>query len=450
MNKTYIHPFSYGAFSFNGAFCFEKNEKAFLLSEQGTSIILSGELLQSILHKCISDEMKIKLINRGFAKTENSPTIKPMGNEVLPTFFLVSLTNNCNLRCKYCFNKFVDFKYIDNDVIDDIICYLEEYFMEYKPKGITIQLWGGEPLTRFDKIEYFYNRIKETEIIFKLCIETNGTLISKEIAEKLHSMSIDIGVSFDGCPSIQDFQRPKANGKKSSEDALNGIRNLKTYYRHLGSISVVTKKLLEHFDESFDFITSSGLFNSIKFNIVKLGKDNKLSLRDEEIEIYASKLVDKAFEVFNTKNQITEGNIIERLKNLVYRPCGNICVSHGCQGGRKMISFDAVGNIYPCEMTDYDDVRMGSIYDDKDLVKLIKRNAGQKYFAEKNLLKCKDCPFLFYCRGGCTSAIIYKKGVVEGIDEEQCIMNKIMYPKLIEKILDEPNTVSKMIGDYNL
>ena len=54
---------------------------------------------------------------------------------------------------------------------------------------------------------------------------------------------------------------------------------------------------------------------------------------------------------------------------------------------------------------------------------------------DKEIDECKECPWNYYCKGGCRSRILYSKGKMK-YDEVECIFNKIMYERIIENILD--------------
>ena len=63
--------------------------------------------------------------------------------------------------------------------------------------------------------------------------------------------------------------------------------------------------------------------------------------------------------------------------NLLTGKMLDICSSSGCSGGRRMITFDINGDIFPCDVTDYPEERMGNIDTHPDLHRLIQESAAQ-------------------------------------------------------------------------
>ena len=105
------------------------------------------------------------------------------------------------------------------------------------------------------------------------------------------------------------------------------------------------------------------------------------------------------------------------------------------------MSIDINGDIYPCEMMDYKNVKIGSIYKDGklssnyDLISQINKSKKNNiYFQKKINSECKSCPWQYYCQGGCTSRIIYSNGKMK-YDEVECEFNKIIYERIIEQTL---------------
>ena len=102
-----------------------------------------------------------------------------------------------------------------------------------------------------------------------------------------------------------------------------------------------------------------------------------------------------------------------------------------------MISFSSNGDIYPCEMVDYEEEKIGSIYSGRDLIDMLLESTHEKkYFQRKYNIKCGDCPWWYYCKGGCTSAIRYAK-TTSGVDEIGCRINKKLYMLIVEDILND-------------
>ena len=431
-------------FYLNEIYVFSKNNYSFLLGKKGSSMIVSNDILNDIKNNEINENLKIKLLNHGLAKLKKPRILtKNVNNSI---FFIIDVTKKCNFDCIYCFRDLNDRRVISDKCLDDICKYILNVVNERKMKNVTIQVWGGEPLLAMEKIEFVYNFFRDTNIFLHIDVETNGSLITKSIAKKLYDMNISVGISLDGMKKHQNEQRKLVNGKPTNDLVIKGINNLREYYGNdIGGITVITKYNYQDIGEIIEYYVSELKIYNMKFNIVRdnpNAQEENVGLTREEIKVFANNLYDtvRAYKLLGIN--FCEANIKVRYDNLMERANSNCCSSFGCSGGTNIISFDNEGNIYPCEMMDYKEVKLGSIYhndkisDNKSLIKQI--NDAKKnnvYFQRKINKECNNCPWYYYCKGGCTSRILYSKGKMK-YDEVECEFNKVIYERLVNDILD--------------
>ena len=65
---------------------------------------------------------------------------------------------------------------------------------------------------------------------------------------------------------------------------------------------------------------------------------------------------------------------------------------------------------------------------------------------EKSNSDCLTCPWHFYCKGGCSSNLL-NASKNENIDHLMCIVNKYLYPRLIELVLNNIDYVNALYFD---
>lgn len=433
-------------FLIDDIYVFTKNNYSFLLGKNGTSMIVSSDILNNIKNKELNENLKIKLLNHGLAELKDFG-ISISKNESNNIYFIIDVTKRCNFDCIYCFRNLEDKSVIDNKTLEEICKYILNIVEEREMKSVTIQVWGGEPLLALDKIEYIYNFFHNTNINLFIDVETNGSLITEEVAKKLKDMNISVGVSLDGNESQQNKQRKLVDGKPTSDLVIKGIENLRKYYGDtIGGITVITKYNYQDIDKIIDYFVNKLNIHSMKFNIVRdnpNAMEENIGLNKDEIKTFANNLYDTVKAYNRLGVDFHEDNIKVRYDNLMERANSNYCCSRGCSGGINIISFDSKGNIYPCEMIDYENVKIGSIYHDDNVsdnksfieqVSIAKKN--NIYFKKKINKECDNCPWYYYCKGGCTSRILYSKGKMK-YDEVECEFNKVIYERLVNDILDD-------------
>ena len=423
----------------------ESNHYSFVLGKNGCSIIVDNTILNSIKNRKIDENLQFKLIQHGLATLKN-PNIRLPTKKNKNIYFIIDITKKCNFNCLYCFRNLNDNRIIKNEVLKDICQYILNIVKQRHLKNVAIQVWGGEPLLAIDKLEYIYNFFKNTSIKVKIDVETNGSLITEELASRLYNLNVNIGISLDGLKQHQDIQRRLLNNRSSNELVINGIKNLKKYYKNkISGIAVITKYNYKDIALIINYFTNYLQLSNMKFNIVKdnpNANEKNVGLTLKEIKDFANKLFD-VIELYNSLGfPFNEGNIQARISNLLERNNSSYCISNGCKGGINLISIDMDGNIFPCEMMDYKEVKLGSIYaknhalsNNKDLNNYIsKAKKNNIYFREKTNKECKNCPWQYYCQGGCTSRILYSHGKMK-YDEQECEFNKIIYERIINQIL---------------
>lgn len=146
------------------------------------------------------------------------------------------LTNNCNLHCGHCWISPV----FDTSPQAGIpVAALKKTIIEAKELGLgCVKFTGGEPFLYTSIIELIHF-LKSQEI--SITIETNGTLVTKEIVEALKAADVNIiSISLDAAtPSIHDELR---GVKGSFSRAVEGIKLLTKEDFELQIIMTIQKK----------------------------------------------------------------------------------------------------------------------------------------------------------------------------------------------------------------
>lgn len=130
---------------------------------------------------------------------------------------MVSVTNNCNLRCRMCeiprshkkdLLSTKDFETLFRDFSE----------MGFHKKGVVLS--GGEPLMRRDIFDIISSA---SSLGIFTYLPSNGTLITKLVAKKLRNAGVDVvNISVEGPRGIHDSLR----GQGTFDKAINAIKNL--------------------------------------------------------------------------------------------------------------------------------------------------------------------------------------------------------------------------------
>ncbi len=275
---------------------------------------------------------------------------KKVNRRAATSAFLL-LTENCNLRCTYCFEggtRCVT-NYMSKETACKTVDYLLQQAVDNDVDDIKITFFGGEPMLcpelMTEIMHYAEAQAKEKGKGTRYSIITNGTIYNDKVEAFLDvwrgykGSDVDVQLSIDGIPEIQNTNRPcAAEGLVSSQLAESAIAKYKEYFRKYGLNeerlhihACVSKASLPRIYDSFLYFTRDlGIKNSnFAWVIEDDWDDNDLNIFSEQLQKIVKRLVD----ITTNKKRF---------------PFKHFDRTSGCSAGQNMIALDTEGNIYPC------------------------------------------------------------------------------------------------------
>lgn len=191
------------------------------------------------------------------------------GNSTIDNLYFY-LTYSCNLRCKHCWADCI----LDHDsaIFLPIDIFLHILQQGNKCGVSSIKLTGGEPLLH-PNINYIIVMVKEHG--FRLTIESNGTLLTPELADLIaQGIKPFASISIDSHDErVNDLIRGMRGAYTAAVRAIEYLvsRNVKTQL-----VATLFKDTINHISDLTQMAQKIGC-SSIKFNIVQpSGRGNKL------------------------------------------------------------------------------------------------------------------------------------------------------------------------------
>lgn len=182
--------------------------------------------------------------------------------------FNINLTNQCNLRCYYCFAehnpKNLSWKTMQAIVDFAVKQYLEKNILE---DTLNFTFFGGEPMLRYDEIivptvkyvkEIFMEKQLDKKYWPTYSITTNGTLLTRERLEFFHENNFCILLSIDGNEESQNLNRPKANGEGSFQDVEKNFKDLLELFPNTTFRSTLTPRTVDKIVDNYFFALDQG------------------------------------------------------------------------------------------------------------------------------------------------------------------------------------------------
>ena len=389
-------------------------------------------------------EFFVRLYQRGLVRLNGKPGLDPRLLEDGALFrdgnlVEILVTQKCNLACLYCLAEAgPDMPHLRPELA---LSAVDEAFRLPTSKPLTIQLSGGEPFVNFrlfeQLVEYIEAKRVETGREAAICTQSNGTLVTNEIAEFVKKHDIGIGISIDGPERLNNRSRPMLGGRDSHHRTLRGIRTLERHGVKFGTILVLNRANVGHPEEIADFFVDLGI-RATKVNPVNMIGDAQRTWDDMSItsDEYFEFLDSWIAHVTGHELHLHESNLGEYLRYLYRRIHDYRCMRSNCGAGKSFFLVDASGDVYPCaHSAGIPEWRLGSI--DKangGLLTLGQKHAVIREFGKRYVERMEDtreCPWRHFCEGGCAVNAYQKFGTIVARDT-LCSFYERIYPRLLE------------------
>lgn len=392
-----------------------KRAAARFIGEYGESrfVRAAAEIIDAVEEEKI---LKVKKACR-FGQSDHFSDLKDVLSDSVQGVNL-EVTQDCNLRCIYCiYQDHVKEKrqYSHKEMSIEIAAKAIDLLKKHSSSvdDVSIGFFGGEPLKSFSLIKQSVEFAKKvfTQQKVNFNITTNGTLISREIAEFLITEGFFVMVSLDGPKEYHDKFRKDAKGNGSFERTLNGLRLLSNAYskQKNGTIAInlvntppFNQDKLDAIDQFFKelewlpdvhILSRNPNNNSIPIEYVReSGQGNDKGLFGWAIDQYR---ID-----FDQSNAIIKGQVEERFAKFLQRPvltepASSYPLNGCCVPGQRKNYITADGFIQVCEKMPDNSPYLGHVNTGFDFERIKKVYVDE--YARKSLDECSRCWALRLC-----------------------------------------------------
>lgn len=367
---------------------------AFMADEDVANHLFVGETTSKDAKKVLDELSRIN-INSDFP---NEDKLSVSENLV----FLLS--NTCNLGCKYCyaqFNRRNDI--LSKNKIKSAIDYVFSLHANSSKELDVSFLGGGEPTFHWDlltwAILYVKKQAKDSNINVRVGFPTNGTLLNEERIRFLADQNVQVGLSFDILPSIQNAQRPFAHSDRGTYDIISknidllNRYSIQTRFRTTIMPDVVSKmeEMVRHTAKRFPYV------KKVHFEPTYPLEDDK-SLFWNYDAFYAdfNESFMSAYKIGKSLGIQVNTAVTNTLNKIKQRYCrGELCVT---PNGDIVMCHRASSN----EDSRFSALYYGKVDDDGLHINIKDYEAVQKNI--NNIPKeCRECFSKWHCAGMCVS-----------------------------------------------
>lgn len=363
----------------------------------------------------VTDSQNPKKESEPFTRRENA----------IQSLFLI-LATSCNLRCDYClYNSSKSGslavnsgKSMQEDVARQAIRLFSDKTSANNRSSPDywecITFYGGEPLLNFDCLQKAVGYVRHLQSEGKIwknirfVVNTNGTLLTKEIASFFKKENIEVQVSIDGPEEVHDAVRMFHSGQGSFASVISGLELIKSL--GVGFIPLITVT-----DTNMDYLTELVVWLCNRFAVKKYGF-NLLMQTDNIVDptygLRASEAMRKAHEAAKAFGAVDDCYVstIESFwsKRVAHNSCGV---------GKKIVVFPK-GDMHVCQALERSGTTsIGKLpeFDPKSPNLLAWRQRDR--FGNPT---CLACPAIGVCQGGCGASAYNATGNICGIDPNYC------------------------------
>ncbi|SHK51129.1 radical SAM cyclopropyl synthase TigE [Paramaledivibacter caminithermalis] len=344
------------------------------------------------------------------------------------------VSNKCNYNCKYCFTNSIYSskereiyqKHDKNQIMtpENAINYIEkviEKIIKANNKELSIQFFGGEPLTNWNTIERVLDHYKnEDRLKIDYSIVTNGALITPKISEYLKKYNVPVIMSFD---SPNRSHRYTNDGSDSIKNTIKSLEILKENNNYIAFNSVLSR-------DTFDYFNNDIVDFAQNYNVSEIGillDLNPSFYKDFNLDDIVNKVIDLY------EYGLDNGIIVTGYWHITYQ---NIIMNKSIDRGYKtcsatggQLSIEPMGVVFACKGSS------GYFGNMNDLEGLLSCENYIKYASRSfiNSNNCINCELIGHCSGLCLGAIEKKYGNIMYMDKGACDLYKLLIRRLIER-----------------
>ena len=326
----------------------------------------------------------------------------------------IQVTEDCNLKCSYCYQHNKTSKVLDiktGKKFIDLILESDEksskYIQSRKCQGVVLNFIGGEPFLEIDTIDiltdYFINKMIELNhpwlFRYRINIGSNGLLYFSEKVQKYIQKNhnhLHIGITIDGNKELHDKCRLDLNNCGSYDRAIAALKDYcKRYHEYGVSKITISPENIQYLKDSLiDFIDKQK-FSCVYANCVfeKGWTLNHAKILYQELKEIANYLLDK-----NLQDSVFL-SILDQYIGVQY-----VNTHPSCGGSGDMVALDVNGDIYPCIRYTpssignpnlkfkIGDVERGFVYDEEQEERIKCLNCITRQKQDSMTEHCLNCP----------------------------------------------------------
>lgn len=317
------------------------------------------------------------------------------------SMFTLNLTRQCNLNCKHCYaGGTIKKAEMSIKQIEDLIDFMSTRVIEPKLMIIT----GGEPTIEQEKLKTAIK--KGYQYGFKIRVNSNGILITNEMAKFFKEYNVIVQLSLDGIDA--QTHALLRNDINAYGYVMNAINILKSNCVDFAISFTIHSENIKQLPQMIDFALKIGAEKFNTSSLVQIGnaKINNLRTVDflEEFSSLYNEVRNDKRKQHLTRATLFAETVIAIRDGVKFVQCGT---------GNCTTCIDSSGEIYPCLNMMNSDFLISNV-NDSNFKEQFNESKIREYLSKINISnlndKCSKCFFKYWCGGYCRGETIANGG----------------------------------------
>lgn len=331
------------------------------------------------------------------------------------------LTDDCNLRCSYCYegNK-KNKSYMNEITLERALEFIVRNNLPNDP--IDLLLLGGEPLMNkkmlYKTIDIINHKYQEIKQLFRFQMTTNGILLDDKMMDFVEENQVELSISIDGDRETHNLNRKSVSKKDVYDIILNNMQRMLARGMNFSVRMTITSNNVHLLCHNVQYFYDLGV-RKINIGMDEIGEwtDEKIQVLDEQLG-----LVD-AFYLQNIAND--ENAVLNlhdyKISTFVYKRNPLFCSA----GSKQHVVINSKGDFFPCGYVANEDTwKLGNVetfFDRKKFIQTARKSV-------KKVPSCRECEIAFTCCGAKCGFLNYSlTGFLNVNHEKTCKIQRILF-----------------------